>query len=140
MTQLRLVAALAALLVAAPALATEPAYLFDALHEKDYVKTYRAAWEKLMKDVQPEPDWLVHFNRDFEGVSSALAPVTVAGKVYTQSFVCKPEDCAGHRFVVLFDPGATRAVGALGGKGQDPEFFGDPSADEKEAIGKGLGG
>ncbi len=62
-------AALAAGLIAAPAaaLAQNPAYLFDALHEKDYVKSYRQAWEKLMKDVQPEPDWLVTFNRNYDG-------------------------------------------------------------------------
>ena len=140
MSKLRLVAALAAALVAAPALAAEPAFLFDALMLKDYAKTYRAAWEKLMKDVQPEPDWLVHFNKNFDGDSGALAPVTVAGKFYLQSFVCKPEDCSGHRFVVLFDPGASHAFGALGGKSQEPEYFGAPSADEKDAIKKGFGG
>ena len=29
---------------------------------------YRAAWDKLMKDVQPTPDWLMQFNRNFDGV------------------------------------------------------------------------
>ena len=140
MTQLRLIAALAAGLVVSPALAADPAYLFDALHEKDYAKSYRAAWDKLMKDVQPQPDWLVQFNKNFDGDSGALATVTAAGKPYGLSFVCKPSDCAGRKFAVLFEAGGAHAFGALGGKGQEPEYFGAPSADEKDALAKAFKG
>lgn len=133
-------AALAAGLFAAPALAQSPAYLFDALHEKDYVKSYRTAWEKLMKDVQPEPDWLVTFNRNYDGDSGALVPLTVAGKPYELSFVCKPANCAAKKFVVLFEAGGSHAVGALGGKADEPEYFGQPSQDEKDALAKAFRG
>jgi len=140
MTQLRFLAVLATGLVVSPALAADPAYLFDALHLKDYAKSYRAAWDKLMKDVQPQPDWLVQFNKNFDGDSGALATVAAAGKSYELSFVCKPSDCAGRKFVVLFEAGGAHAFGALGGKGEDPEYFGAPSADEKDALAKAFKG
>ena len=135
MTSFRLLAAFAAALVAAPAFAEDPAYLFDALQ----LRPYRAAWDKLMKEVQPTPDWLVQFNRNFDGASGNMASVTVAGKPYALSFVCKPTDCASRKFTVLFDAGAAHAVGALGGKGDPPAFFGQPSKDEQDALAKGFG-
>ena len=137
MTSLRIVAAFAACLAAAPALAEDPAFLFDALQAKG--SAYRAAWEKLMKDVQPTPDWLVQFNRNFDGDSGNLLPVTIAGKPYSLSFVCKPADCASRKFVVLFEAGGAHAFGALGGKGESPEFFGAPSKDEQDAMAKEFG-
>jgi len=140
MTQLRLIAALAAGLVVSPALAADPAYLFDALHEKDYAKSYRAAWDKLMKDVQPQPDWLVQFNKNFDGVAGQMTALTIEDKPYEISFVCKPTECAEHKFVVLFDATGERASGALGGKDNDPAFFGSPTQAEQEAMKKAVKG
>jgi hypothetical protein len=50
------------------------------------------------------------------------------------AFVCKLSDCAGHRFVVLFDANGAQAFGALGGKDNDAAFFGRPSPAEQEAT------
>ncbi len=119
----------------AAAHAAEPAFLFDAIQGRS---PYRAPWEKLMKLVQPTPDWLVQFNKNFDGVAGQLAPVSVDGKSYELSFVCKPTDCDGHKFVVLFDAAGTRAVGALGGKDNAPAFFGSPSPGEQEAMTKAV--
>ena len=58
--RLSLSLALVALASAANAAETETAFLFDALHGKT---PYHVSWEKLMKLVQPTPDWLVQFNR-----------------------------------------------------------------------------
>ena len=113
--------------------AAETEFLFDVLHGKT---PYRASWIKLMKLVEPTPDWLVQFNRNYDGVSGQIAELTVDGKPYSMSFVCKPSDCAGHKFVVLFDANGARAYGALGGKGTDPAFFGDPSPAERDAMAK----
>jgi len=135
MTPHRFLATVVACLVAAPAFA-DPAYLFDALQERPY----RAAWDKLMKDVQPTPDWLLQFNRNFDGDSGNMIPVTIAGKPYSLSFVCKPTDCAARKFTVLFDATAAHAFGALGAKGEPPEFFGQPSKEEQDALAKGFGG
>ena len=137
MTSLRIFAAFAACLVVAPAFAEDPAFLFDALQPKG--STYRAAWDRLMKELQPTPDWLVQFNRNFDGDSGNLLPVTIAGKPYSLSFVCKPTDCASRKFVVLFEAGGAHAFGALGGKSESPEFFGAPSKDEQDAMAKEFG-
>jgi hypothetical protein len=132
----RAFAAALVLSFALPAFAEGPAFLFDILREKPY----RASWEALMKDVQPTPDWLVQFNKNFDGVSGSLVQASADGKTYDLSFVCKPEDCANHRFVVAFEAAATpHAYGALGGKNNSPAFYGDPSPALQAAMNKALG-
>lgn len=122
-------------LAAGQGAAGQQPFLFDALQGKS---AYRAAWERLMKLVQPTPDWLVQFNKNFDGVAGQITPVTIDGKAYELSFVCKPADCAGHRFAVLFDPGAAHAFGALGGKDNSPAYFGAPSQAEQDAMAKAV--
>ena len=58
--------ALALVIRACGAQAADTEFLFDALHGKT---PYQASWDKLMKLVQPTPDWLVQFNRNFDGVA-----------------------------------------------------------------------
>ncbi len=123
-----------ALLVGSAEAAEQP-FLFEALAGRT---PYHASWDKLMKSVQPTPDWLVQFNKNFDGLAGQLTPVTVGGKPYELSFVCKPNDCDSHKFVVLFDAGGTRALGALGGKDNSPAFFGSPSQDEEQALTKAV--
>ena len=132
---MRLISALVFVAVAGAAEAADSPFLFDLLHGRT---PYRAAWERLMKLVQPTPDWLVQFNKDFDGVSGQVNTLTIDGKPYEWSFVCKPTDCASHKFVVLFDGAGARAYGALGGKDNDPAFFGSPSPAEQEAMGKAV--
>jgi hypothetical protein len=119
--------------LAGAAQAEDTEYLFDALHGRT---PFRASWDKLMKLVQPTPDWLIEFNRNFDGVASQITSLTIDGKLYEISFVCKPTDCAGHRFVVLFDANGEHAYGALGGKDNDPAFYGGPSQPEQDAMAK----
>jgi Inhibitor of vertebrate lysozyme (Ivy) len=130
---MRLRASLALVILAGAAQAADTEFLFDALHGKT---PYRASWDKLMKLVQPTPDWLVEFNRNFDGVASQITSLTIDGKPYEISFVCKPTDCAAHKFVVLFDANGAHAYGALGGKDNDPAFFGDPTPAEQDAMTK----
>jgi len=125
--------ALVALVGAAEAAGTE--FLFDLLHGRT---PYHASWDRLMKVVQPTPDWLAQFNKDFDGVSGQTADLTLDGKPYKLSFVCKPNDCASHKFVVLFDASGAHAFGALGGKDNDPAFFGSPSPAEQQAMAKAV--
>ena len=130
---LALAAALAAPL---PAAAADSGFLFDLLRQKPV----RAAWEALMKGVQPTPDWLVQFNKNFDGVSGAVTQASADGKAYQLSYVCKPEDCAGHRFVVAIEASAApRAYGALGGKGNAPAYFGAPPQALQDAMAKVFG-
>ena len=91
-----------------------------------------------MKLVQPTPDWLVQFNKNYDGVSGQITELTIDDKPYSMSFVCKPTDCAGHKFVVLFDANGEHAYGALGGKDNDPAFFGSPSPSEQQAMVKAV--
>lgn len=128
---------LLALAFAGAAHAAEGEFLFDALHGKS---PYRAAWDRLMKLVQPTPDWLAAFNKNFDGLSAQMTDLTIDGKPYELSFVCKPTDCAAHKFVVLFDAGGAHAYGALGGKDSEPAFYGSPSPAEQEAMAKAAKG
>ena len=123
------------LMLSFAAQAAEAPFLFDLLHGRT---PYHASWERLMRLVQPTPDWLVRFNRDFDGVSGQMTDVTIDGKPYEVSFVCKPTDCTGHKFVVLFDGKGGRAFGALGGKDIAPAFYGAPSSAEQEAMAKAV--
>ncbi len=115
--------------------AAEPEFLFDVLHGRT---VYHASWDRLMKLVQPTPDWLVRFNKDFDGLSGQISDLTINGQGYKLSFVCKPTDCTEHKFVVLFDDNGEHAFGALGGKDNDPAFYGKPSPAEQEAMAKAV--
>lgn len=130
---MRLILFLAFAVLAGSAQADEQPFLFEALHGRT---PYHASWERLMKLVQPTPDWLIQFNRNFDGVAGQISPVDIDGKPYELSFVCKPTDCGGHRFIVLFDAGGAHAYGALGGKDNSPAFYGSPSPTEEEAMAK----
>jgi hypothetical protein len=134
---LALGSALTLVVLACGAKAADSAFLFDTLHGKT---PYRASWDKLMKLVQPTPDWLAAFNRNFDGVAGQITDLTIDGKAYEISFVCKPTECAAHKFVVLFDANGAHAYGALGGKDNDPAFFGDPSQAEQAALTKEVKG
>jgi hypothetical protein len=128
---------LAFVVLAGSAGTAEREFLFDVLHSKT---AYHASWDRLMKLVQPTPDWLAQFNKNFDGVAGQVANLAIDGKPYTMSFVCKPSDCEGHKFVVLFDATGAHAFGALGGKDNDPAFFGAPSQAEQEAMAKAVKG
>jgi hypothetical protein len=132
---MRLGFSIALVVLASAAHAAESEFLFDELHGKT---PYRASWEKLMKLVQPTPDWLAQFNKNFDGVAGQITNLSIDGKPYSISFVCKPSDCAGHKFVVLFDANGAHAFGALGGKDNDPAFFGSPAQAEQEAMAKAV--
>ncbi len=62
----------AALLASGAAVAEEPTFLFDALR----LPRYKLAWTALLKDVQPTPDWLLHFN-EFDGEAGDLKEVAM---------------------------------------------------------------
>jgi len=128
---------LALVILAGAARAAEPQFLFDLLHGRT---PQHASWDRLMKLVQPTPDWLVQFNRNFDGVSGDVTRLDIDGKPYSLSFVCKPTDCMHHKFVVLFDADGKRAFGALGGKDNSPAFYGSPSQSEQEAMAKAVKG
>jgi hypothetical protein len=133
---MRLAALIAVPLLIGAAEAEAQVFLFDALREH----TYRAAWDRLMKDVQPTPDWLMQFNRNFDGLASQLVPITIDGKAYEIAYVCKPTDCANRKFEMLFEAGGAHAWGALGGRDDPPAFFGDPAPSLQSALAKGLKG
>ncbi len=132
---MRLALSLAFAILTAAAHAADEPFLFDVLHGRT---AYHASWDRLMTSVQPTPDWLVQFNKNFDGVAGQLMPLSADGKPYERSFVCKPTDCEGHRFVVLFDAGGAHAFGALGGKDNSPAFYGSPSPAEQEAMTKAM--
>jgi hypothetical protein len=123
-------AAAALALTSSAARAEEPGYLFDALR----LVKFKLSWERLVKTVEPIPDWLMNFNKNYDGAAGAMTPVTVGGKPYRLSYVCEPENCAAHKFAVLFDADGSHAFGALGGNDAPPAFFGKPAPAEEEAL------
>lgn len=131
---MRMTVLVAAALVAGAARAEEQTFLFDVLR----LAKFHMSWDRLVKGVEPTPDWLLHFMRNFDGAAGEMIAVTIEGKPYKLSYVCKPEDCAGHRFEVLFDADGTHAFGALGGKDESPAFFGAPDPAMQEAMTKAL--
>ena len=131
---MRLAASLALYLLAGAATAAEQSFLFDALRSH----SYRAAWDRLMKSVDPTPDWLMHFNRNFDGASGEMLEIKIEGKPYQISWVCEPTDCAEHKFVVLFDAGGEHAWAGLGGKDSLPAFYGAPPPALQEALAGGF--
>jgi len=134
---MRLAALFALLPVAgAAAAAAEQTFLFDTLR----LPHYRASWDKLMKDVQPTPDWLMQFNKNYDGAAGEMVPITIDGKAYQLSYVCKPTDCSGRKFEVLFDPDGAHAFGALGGKDDAPAFYGAPPQPLQDALTKAFKG
>jgi hypothetical protein len=133
---MRIAVLLAWTLLVGAAEAAEETFLFDALR----LPHYRMSWDKLMKDVQPTPDWLMLFNRNFDGAAGQMSPITIEGKDYQLSYVCKPTDCAGRKFEVLFDADGLHAYGALGGKDDSPAFYGAPTQPLQDALAKALKG
>ena len=131
---MRFAASIALLVFAGAAGAAEQTFLFDVLR----LRPYRASWEKLMKAVQPTPDWLMQFNKNFDGESGEMIAITIDAKAYQLSFVCKPTECAAHKFEVLFDAGGDHAYGALGGKDEPPAFYGAPGPAQQQALTKAL--
>src|SRR5580704_14936458 len=131
---MRFVALLAVTLIASAASAQEGPFLFDVLLKP----AYRNGWEKLMKDVQPTPDWLMEFSKTYNGVAGPMKPATIGGKTYELYFVCKPHDCATNKFEVMFEAATKRAYGALGGASAPPAFYGAPNAAMQEALTKAL--
>jgi Inhibitor of vertebrate lysozyme (Ivy) len=126
---MRIAALLAFFLVASGAGAQDKPFLFDVLLKP----AYRAGWEKLMKEMQPPPDWLAQFARNFDGVAGPMKPATIEGKAYELYFVCKPHDCAAKKFEVMFDA-TRRAYGALVNDGAPAVFYGNPTPPMQEAL------
>jgi hypothetical protein len=132
--RMRLAAFLALSLIAGEASAQKAPYLFDVLAKGPY----RIAWDKLMKVVEPTPDWLLRFSKNFDGVSGQLTGTAIDGKAYELSFVCEPQHCATRRFEVMFEVSSKRAYGALSFDGQAPAFYGDPSPAMQAEMAKAL--
>jgi hypothetical protein len=133
---MRLAVILALTLAAGGASAQNGQYLFDVLKKGPY----RTGWEKLMKEVQPTPDWLLRFSKDFDGVSGQLVGAVVDGKAYELSFVCEPQHCATRRFKVMFEVSSKHAYGALTFDGEAPAFYGDPPPAIQAELAKALKG
>ena len=123
-----------AVLAASAAYAEEPGFLFDALR----LPRFHMAWDRLVKDVEPTPDWLRNFSHTLDGAAGEVKTVTIDGKPFKLSYVCKPEDCEAHKFEVLFDESGARAFGALGGKDETPAFFGNPTQAQQDALTKAI--
>ena len=67
-----------------------------------------------------------------------MTTLTIDGKPYEFSFVCKPTDAGSTSSSCCSTPSGEHAYGALGGKDNDPAFFGSPTQAEQEAMAKAV--
>lgn len=95
--------------------------------------TYRAAWDKMLRG-QKVPGWLTAFAKTGNGVVVPPVLIEIDGVNYQADHVCKPHDCDGNEFEVLFAPDGRQAWGALVANGKKPRFFGAPNPKQKQAL------
>jgi hypothetical protein len=122
---------LAVLLAGAPCFGAqaEDQDISDALKKP----AYNAAWSAMLKG-QPVPGWLTKFTKNGDGVTVPSVLVEIDGVPYEADHVCKPHDCAGNEFEVLFAPEGKQAWGALVVNGKPPRFFGAPNPKQMQAL------
>ena len=85
---MRITLLVAAALASAAARAEEQTFLFDALR----LPRFHMSWDRLIKDVQPTPDWLLRFTRNFDGAAGEMKSVTIDGKPFKHG--CTPAKIA----------------------------------------------
>ena len=95
--------------------------------------TYKSAWDTMLKG-QKVPGWLTRFAKTGEGVTIPSVAIEIDGVLYEADHVCKPHDCSGNEFEVLFAPEGQQAWGALVANGKSPRFFGAPNAKQMRAL------
>ncbi len=116
--------------------AAEPdTYLFDVLRHSQY----RFELTRLLKD-KAIPDWVRAFLKEGDGVASPSRTIDLGGKSYRIDHLCKVHDCAGNVLAVLWAPRGLRAWAALMEGGGTPILFGNPAADQAQALAAALKG
>ena len=115
-------------------LAAEPdVYLFDVLRHYQY----HYELTRLLNG-KAVPQWVDAFLKEGDGVASPSKTVELGGKSYRLDHLCKVHDCAGNVLVVLWAPRGLRAWAALMEGGRPPTMFGNPAADQAQALAAAL--
>ena len=97
------------------------------------------SWDRLMKLVQPTPDWLVRFNKNFDGVAGQISDrrPSTARTTSCPSSASRPiaraisSSCCS-------TPTARTPLARSAARTIDPAFFGTPSPAEQEAMAKAV--
>ena len=125
----RYLAALAFLATLSPAMAGP--YLFELLE----IKAYRAGFDQMLKGEKKLPAWLTRFSKTMDGVASPSEDLEIDGQTYSYATVCKPHDCGGNQFYVVFDSEG-KAWGLLEGGADTPDdrYLGEPEKAIADAL------
>ncbi|POZ60726.1 inhibitor of vertebrate lysozyme family protein [Chromobacterium alticapitis] len=84
---------------------------------------YQAAWLSMLAGARQTPEWL----REARAVSAPYQAASIGGKRYLAGEMCKPHDCANHRFLGLFSADKRRAMGLLVTVADTPEAMDHPA-------------
>ena len=112
------------------ALAQGAPHLDEALKKAPY----RASWNEFLDKAKPAPDWLRHFSRTADGVTTPARSLKLSDGDYELYTLCKPHDCAANKLHVIFAKGGAKVGGALIDKGRGPRLIGDQSAEMTAAL------
>ncbi|MGV8936278.1 MAG: Ivy family c-type lysozyme inhibitor [Allorhizobium sp.] len=130
-----LIAAMAALSIALPAAAAEPApsgrFLAQVIGTS---KPHRDAVASLLKGRRGLPSWVRNMISRGDYVAAASQAIVVDGTSRELFSVCQPKNCASSQFKVLFSADGRKAVVRIADTRLGEQFLGDPDASEKAAM------
>lgn len=127
----RSILALTMLLAMAAGASAQNAAHLDAALKKP---AYRRSWNVLLEKSAPVPDWLRHFSRTMDGVTTPARAVKLSDGAYEIYTVCKPHDCGSNKLHVIFARGGAKAAGALINNNRGPRLIGDQGAEMTAAL------
>jgi hypothetical protein len=114
-------------------LAAAPANADPYLYEKLANPVYKTTFRNLFKGKQIPP-WLTGYIANSNGVDRPGTDVSLGERTYELYAVCEPHNCAGNFIYVLFQPDGQAAVALLTVDGAISQYFGNPNADQKQAL------
>ena len=125
-----------------PTVSTTPAtassepdpYIFDVLP----LQPYKGNLARLVKS-KGTPDWVKAISVKGEGTAVPSKTVDIAGTPYRLDRVCKPHECNGNTFDVLWAPAGRRVWAALVDGGKPPVLLGTPPAPQAKALMDAVG-
>ena len=102
------------------------------------LQPYKGNLARLVKS-KGTPDWVKAISVKGEGTAVPSKTVDIAGTPYRLDRVCKPHECNGNTFDVLWAPAGRRVWAALVDGGKPPVLLGTPPAPQAKALMDAVG-
>ena len=103
---------------------------------RDLIKSepYRSAWAHMLAKERDVPNWIKDFIITGEGANTPTRMVPVGHQAYLLATLCSGQDCANHKFYVMFSADGTKAYGEILETGKAPRWLGKPDAASRAAM------